>query len=394
MSAFDAYQKGSFRGVPFLYVDSDEDLGRRKLVHEYPYRDLPYVEDLGRKSKNFSMEILVAGPDYMAWRNRLMDALDAPGAGVLVHPTRGQKNVEVLDARGPRESTRDGGTARFYVTFIESGPALYPSFRMSPQAETIRLADGVDSLAAEQLEKRTNMTGPGFIALDAIAKTVDFAETVKRTISRIPELAASSAVMQGLLDLSTGSSSLVYAPIDLYNSIATIFRDIQTAVENPLDAWNALGNFAGYAGAGDTVPLTTFSRITQAENRTQLDLAFNLASATAGARAASAGVYDSQNAADAVKNVILSWLDDLALIADPRLFEALMDFRAGIIADLGNRPGLPGIKSLTLVEATPTLVLAHRLYRDAGRDADIVARNRIVHPGFVPSGMVLEVLDV
>jgi len=71
-----------------------------------------------------------------------------------------------------------------------------------------------------------------------------------------------------------------------------------------------------------------------------------------------------------------------------------MDFRAGIIADLGNRPGLPGIKSLTLVEATPTLVLAHRLYRDAGRDADIVARNRIVHPGFVPSGMVLEVLDV
>mgnify|MGYP000977712715 CR=1 FL=1 len=36
--------------------------------------------------------------------------------------------------------------------------------------------------------------------------------------------------------------------------------------------------------------------------------------------------------------------------------------------------------------SVPALVAAHRLYGDAGRDAEIVGRNRIRHPGRVPGG--------
>jgi prophage DNA circulation protein len=393
-SIFEAYQKGSFRGEPFLYTDSDGDLGRRAVVHEYPGRDLPFVEDMGRRTRTWSMELMVAGPDYMALRNRMIEALEKAGPGELIHPTLGKLNVCVVDARGPRESTRQGGTARFYVTFVESGGAAYPSYQASPAAKTVRLADAVDALAAAQLEKRLNLEGPGFIAEDAISRLVDFSETVRRTLTRLPEIAASSEIMQKLTDLSTGSSTLIYAPIDLYGSITTIFSDVQTAVENPLRAYSALRDFRGYSGAGETVPLTTASRMVQDENRTQLDLAFNLAAASAAARAASAAIYDSQNAADGAKDEILAWLDDESLIADPSLYEALMDFRAGIFKDLGNRPGLPRVLAMRLTEETPALVLAHRLYGDAERADDIVARNKIPHPGFVPSGLDLEVLDV
>ena len=43
--------------------------------------------------------------------------------------------------------------------------------------------------------------------------------------------------------------------------------------------------------------------------------------------------------------------------------------------------------------AIPALVLAHRLYDDPSWDADIVARNDVVHPGFVPGGVDLQVLS-
>ncbi|PTS90230.1 hypothetical protein DBR17_01670, partial [Sphingomonas sp. HMWF008] len=44
----------------------------------------------------------------------------------------------------------------------------------------------------------------------------------------------------------------------------------------------------------------------------------------------------------------------------------------------------------------PALVIAARLYADPAqaeiRAAEIVARNRVVHPGFVPGGVALQVL--
>jgi len=41
----------------------------------------------------------------------------------------------------------------------------------------------------------------------------------------------------------------------------------------------------------------------------------------------------------------------------------------------------------------PAIVLAYRLYGDAERADEIVARNRVRHPGFVPGGQPLEVLS-
>jgi prophage DNA circulation protein len=39
----------------------------------------------------------------------------------------------------------------------------------------------------------------------------------------------------------------------------------------------------------------------------------------------------------------------------------------------------------------PALVVAHRVYGDATRADEIVSRNRVRHPGFVPGGIALEV---
>jgi prophage DNA circulation protein len=66
-------QPASFRGAGFLVEGHDGEVGRRLAVHEYPERDLPYAEDLGRKARVFKITGLVIGPDYMAQRDALLD---------------------------------------------------------------------------------------------------------------------------------------------------------------------------------------------------------------------------------------------------------------------------------------------------------------------------------
>ncbi len=54
---------------------------------------------------------------------------------------------------------------------------------------------------------------------------------------------------------------------------------------------------------------------------------------------------------------------------------------------------LPDLRTITLSQSVPSLVLAYELYDQASRGAEIVARNRIRHPGFVPAATALQVLQ-
>jgi prophage DNA circulation protein len=44
-----------------------------------------------------------------------------------------------------------------------------------------------------------------------------------------------------------------------------------------------------------------------------------------------------------------------------------------------------GLRTYAPAETMSALVLAHALYGDALRSGEIVARNRVQHPGFVPA---------
>ena len=89
----DRKQAASFRGVPF-WVDTDNvPVGRRTQVHEYPQRDQPYTEDMGRQTRKYRFSGFVVGDDCLSQRDRLLTALDKPGAGELLHPWFGRLTV-------------------------------------------------------------------------------------------------------------------------------------------------------------------------------------------------------------------------------------------------------------------------------------------------------------
>ena len=75
----DQLRTASFRGATFFYRDAGADLGRRQQRHEYPGRDLAWHEDLGRKTREFSIRGYVLGADYMVDRDRLIEAIETLG---------------------------------------------------------------------------------------------------------------------------------------------------------------------------------------------------------------------------------------------------------------------------------------------------------------------------
>ena len=90
-------QPGSWRGVGFVMDAAENRAGRRVAVHEYPYRDTVWAEDLGRLPRRFAFQAFLVGDDVYQQRNAMILACEQPGEGTLVHPTLGAVQCVLLD---------------------------------------------------------------------------------------------------------------------------------------------------------------------------------------------------------------------------------------------------------------------------------------------------------
>ncbi|WP_172951485.1 DNA circularization protein, partial [Escherichia coli] len=123
----DRLQDASFRGVPFKVEEESAGTGRRVETHEYPNRDKPYTEDLGKITFRPSITAYVVGDDCFDQRDRLIDALNKPGPGTLVHPTYGELKVCVDGEVRVSTSKSEGRIVRFDLKFVEAGELSYPT---------------------------------------------------------------------------------------------------------------------------------------------------------------------------------------------------------------------------------------------------------------------------
>jgi prophage DNA circulation protein len=126
----DTLRPASYRGISFGVFGGESHFGRRNAVHEYPYRDTAWVEDLGRQARRIVMGGFLVGDDVIAQRERMIAACEAAGDGELVHPTLGRLTVSLLDF-STVERWDQGRVFELNFVFIEAGRRTFPSVETS-----------------------------------------------------------------------------------------------------------------------------------------------------------------------------------------------------------------------------------------------------------------------
>jgi prophage DNA circulation protein len=384
--------QGSFRGAPFIVPENEGTFGRRTQLHEYPLRDNPYVEDLGRKAREFNLTVFVDGSlsadgDYLTARDRLIAKLEEAGPGTLIHPYYGSLRVSLTEPAKVRESTREAGRATFTLVCIESVDLTFPIADTSSAIGVQILADAAEGSVLSDFAALFSVDGlPNFHLAEIEA-----------------ELARSLAGLETIVgDVAGPIAAEIRAPYNMGVAILGAVNRLATIVTEPLRALQLYEGLFDVGNDSPAVPATTPARQQQARSTQVLHLLIQRAAVVNATRASSSADHASLDDALNVRERLLAAIDtqmettDVVSGAsiDDDVFQALGALRAAVAEDLLIRGGkLPRITRYTPLATMPALVIAHRLYGDASRADEIVARNKIRHPGFVPGGVALEVLN-
>lgn len=441
MSWMDNLQDASFRGVPFK-VDQDEaTLGRRVQVHEYPNRDKPWAEDLGRATRRFSVQAYLIGDDFFTQRNRLIEQIEKPGAGTLVHPYYGEMTVTVTDEVRVSHTRDEGRMCRVSFTFVEAGELSFPTAGL---ATSVKLAtsgtllgealgsvfagfsldglpdftqNGVLSRAAEMMDSVTKAfqyVDSGITAASRILQThvalllrgelgvllslplppgaVQFVTSLQNMWRAGEKLAGDTAelvsVIKGLAHVSV-SVDLAASGVWKTDSATS---QAQTRLQNSIAQTIRISAIAAAAAAVTLLPKTlrttassrSLNSTPQAQHPAVSEL---LPDAAAGAtRSTDAGELPAWEELAEIRDTLNAAIDlELTRVSDDSLFLALRQLRTDLNSDISARlEQLSRTIERTPPEVLPALVLAADWFDSAARESDITVRNGIHHPGFVP----------
>jgi prophage DNA circulation protein len=389
----DEMRPASFRGVPFYVTKSDGQIGRRNVVNEYPNRDEAYVEDLGLKVSSFTLDCFVLGENHFAARDNLEAAFKKAGPGELVHPWRGRMNVSVTDCR-PSESIDQLGRQSWSVTFTQTGENKQPNVRPDTLAKVDAAADDAILAVQEDFADMFSVENmPEFVEADALTQINTALDTVLAAgRAMLPDMTVLPAFISNASGILSKASQLMRLPTNLASELTAQIAALFGLSQSPISAFNALKALFGFSHQSST--RTTAARRQLDDNRAAVT---NLTRRTAIIEAArsSANInFESRQQALQARDAVVNAIETEQLTAGDNVFNTLADLRAAVVADVSARAAdLPELITYTPKATLPAVILAYSLYGDARKDADVIARNNIAHPGFVRGGQPLEILS-
>lgn len=375
----------SYRGVSFFVDGATLTAGRRIARHEYPQRDLPYMEDMGRKAREYKVEAFVLGQNYMAARDALLAAIEKPGAGQLVHPWHGTMVVSLQDCQ-LSESTAQGGYAKFSLTFIEAGkrnaPGVTADTRGLFDRAKARVLATLESVGAQALA----FVGQPMSVIQDGLETLTELRSLTGVLSTITSLNSYGAAIN-ILAGSTGLQSLL-APVSLIRGLSSLAHGL-VDVEPLINFERA------------ELPAVTVAAVQRNENRAQMVLLVRQAAVIEKVDRILSADYPSVNEAAIARTDIISAVDSVLLYRslDHQCAQAMMDFRTAALAHMkAIAPKLPVLIDIENLCVRPAVVIAQEHYGldwwKTGKDASLVATNKVHHPGFVPvQSLQLEVVS-
>ncbi|SMF48298.1 Mu-like prophage DNA circulation protein [Azospirillum oryzae] len=413
-------QRASFRGVPFGVLSSDSQFGRRVAIHEYPYRDSVWVEDLGRAPRRISLigflvedSAVYGGGSVLTQRDQLQRACEGEGEGELVHPTLGRKSVALLRFR-IAERFDLGRVFEVAFQFVEAGRLLYPGSTADRASEIAGIADALGlSAVVDFVSTVGELLREGGAALRQIISVVSYyVRMVERFVNDATNLynairdlpgefgrffrpsnsrsGTTLAAMKTSTAAARGGVSL--AAIKVTDTAAVTGTETVSATADAIT-----GHVSAAASAMPTpadrlrllAPLASDASVTVGSG-IHVAALYRRAAIAEMARAAAAwepGSYDEAVLVrDRLRDVIDAEIVRSGDAGQDDTYLALRKLRAAVVADLTER-GADLARLVPVASATslPALVLAQRLYQDPTRSDELVQAANPIHPAFMPT---------
>ncbi|AVT76641.1 phage tail/DNA circulation protein [Rhodopseudomonas palustris] len=383
----------SYKGVPF-WVESDaEEGGRRIVVHQFPMRDDPFLEDLGEDKRTFEVVAYVASDSADVDAATVVAICLTRGPGILVLPAHGPIRVRGNGARRYRERDMAGYIA-LRLNFIREG-AAGALVSVAMLANRVFLAaESIAGAIAAAFVANVTPANPDFVFDEAVAATQDVLAALETVRSTEPvEVTASAAQRNAIQALFDGAADLIVDPQTIASVPAGVVA-VARALGDALPADRALAAFRSLAvepslqanpvGARYVTPAAAAA----AANRDAANRALRLAALTAFAEAVAradlkdrpSGIRLRAEAAELFESELLdlpaSEMDLARAIGAIR--DAVIEYLSRVVLDLAP------VLTIEANLSKSSLYWSWRLYADPARSGELVERNGVVHPSLMP----------
>lgn len=380
-----------FRGVPFFVESGERTGGRQTAIHEFPFsEEAAFTEDMGLKGREFTVEGYVLGTEYEAARDALLSALESDqGPGELVHPYFGTRRVSVITFRLSQKRA-EGGLATFSIDFRETSaqvtnaPVVDAPAVVKAKVAAAKVAVSAQIVATHSKAPYTGDIEFSSAELTASQNVVALMGTILDSASVDPHLRAAFDLVlagdpSGAFDFQSEVMAAVF--VDLFDALALALAS-STAPINPSALILGLYDF----NPGNRPPASTPNRIIE---RTDFDSLQHLVQRLAiiyATDALIAQAFVSYDEAIQLRSQVTDAIDRHVEEVSDDTFPALIDLRSSLTEAVpGDASDLPRIQRYTPPAVVPSLVLAHRLYGSLDREEDLIRRNGVRNPGFVPA---------
>ena len=428
----------SFRGVSFWVESSDLSVGRRTVTHQYPQRDEPFTEDLGRAAREYRFSAFVLGEDYIEQAKKLREALEKPGAATLVHPEFGE--IQVVAQPGASMSfSQSMRRANFSLAFVEAGLNAFPTPEGASQQASRAAADQVSEAAADSFEDSLTLddiedfvqdalNGDLLDALDIIsnseiAKVLDFADRVSDLANDAISLVrggpkAFATKLMGALGLSRLATT-VAGWQRVGKSLCALADDLRGDEDEPVYSTvkpksaeviesnrKAVYSLCRQAVLVQAVGVSTLigtdvdstvasSSILPDEGEAVVDAdsgTTEVGTVTSSGSFSSSPTISYDEMLEARERIVGRLEEEMLDVEDDQVFMALREAATAVSKDLSSRAEEQArLYDYDAGAVLPSCVTAMELYGDATRAQEIVVRNGVTNPLFCPN--VLKVLN-
>lgn len=402
-------REASYEGIRFDVDSATLSFGRRTVTHEFPQRDTSYVEDLGKATRQFSIQGFIVGDDFIDRSKRLIDKIESQvgtdrraNHGKLVHPWLGSLEVTPIDNPS---ITYDKAKriCTFTLTFLEAGNESTKKTtswanKLLSKADALyakifgdwtpdKIAGIVDDVTSQINSCAAVLSNCQFAQMFNLGNDIlELGHDIATSLYNKKEQARSSLLgALGLSQYAQSTTDWKLASIKCTDAITLpVLKPVNVA-----------------SSTGPSKKLSDKERINEAVDEIKKNFRLVLIANAMGAISMIGEDNDVDTDSNSkktlsdeqilkIRNNLLDAIDAEMLIQgtdDNQDYLDLVDSYVAVYKFLTEKlNGDSGIETVTLKQSEPSFVLAYDKYGDSTRADEIAERNDVINPLFMPVG--------